>query len=347
MKAAVYAEFRQPINVTEVPDPAAPAHGVVLDVRATGVCRSDWHGWMGHDADIVLPHVPGHEMAGVVAEVGADVQTFRVGDRVTLPFVCGCGSCPQCEAGHQQVCDRQTQPGFTHWGSFAEFVAVHHADENLVRLPESLSFETAASLGCRFATAYRAVVAQGRVSSGDTVAVFGCGGLGLAAVMLAHALGADVIAVDISAAALEQARRFGARHCVQTGKVADVVAEVRRLSHGGVNVSLDALGSHTVFADALASLAKRGRHVQVGLMPGATPPLPIERFIAEELELAGSHGMQAHRYAEMFDLLEQSRLDPGALVSETLTLEQAASLLATENLKLPAGVAVINQFGGP
>ncbi len=345
MKAAVYAEFRQPLEISDVPEPAPPAHGIVLDVQATGVCRSDWHGWMGHDADISLPHVPGHEMAGFVAEVGSDVSRFRRGDRVTLPFVCACGACPRCKAGDQQVCDFQTQPGFTHWGSFAEFVAIHHADENLVRLPDSMDFVTAASLGCRFATAYRAVAAQGRTAAGDTVAVFGCGGVGLAAVMIAHALGAEVIAVDISAAALAEAHKLGAGHCVNAAEIDDVAGEVRGASQGGVNVALDALGSLATFDAAIASLAKRGRHVQVGLMPGLAPPVPIERFIADELELLGSHGMQAHRYAAMFELLDQSNLDPGSLVTERLSLEQAAILLADENLRLPTGVAVIDRFG--
>ena len=158
-----------------------------MRVKATGVCRSDWHGWVGHDKDITLPHVPGHELAGVVEAVGRDVRKWKRGDRVTVPFVCGCGECPQCQAGHQQVCDHQFQPGFTHWGSFAEFVSIHRADLNLVALPESLAFDTAASLGCRFATSFRAVVDQGRTSAGQWVAVHGCGGVGLSAVMIANA----------------------------------------------------------------------------------------------------------------------------------------------------------------
>ncbi|MEM9207794.1 MAG: alcohol dehydrogenase catalytic domain-containing protein [Pseudomonadota bacterium] len=344
MKAAIYAEFQETITVTDVPDPVPPAHGIVLDVRATGVCRSDWHGWMGHDPDITLPHVPGHEMAGVIAEVGTEVSGFRPGDRVTLPFVNACGACPQCAAGHQQVCDRQTQPGFTHWGSFAEFVAVHHADENLVRLPDAMDFVTAASLGCRYATAYRAVVAQGRAGAGETVVVFGCGGVGLAALMIAGALGAETIAVDVSAAALAAARTVGATHCVDATEEGDVVDTVRQLAGGGARVTIDALGSMATFQMAMASLGKRGRHVQVGLMPGLEPPLPVERFIAEELEFVGSHGLQAYRYADMFDLLDRSKLDPGTLVTSRLTLSEGAALLSNAPLKMPAGIAVIDTF---
>ena len=185
-------------------------NGVVIEVKANGICRSDWHGWMGHDPDIHLPHVPGHELAGVIAAVGKNVRRWQVGDHVTLPFVCGCGTCPQCLSGNQQVCDHQFQPGFTHWGSFAQYVAIHYADDNLVRLPEEIDFVTAASLGCRFVTSFRGIVDQGRVSAGQWVAVHGCGGVGLSAIMIASAAGAQVLAVDIDDAKLEFARSIGA-----------------------------------------------------------------------------------------------------------------------------------------
>ena len=133
-------------RVADVDDPTPAPHGVVVAVEATGVCRSDWHAWQGHDDDVVLPHVPGHELAGTVAAVGADVRNWRVGDRVTTPFVTACGTCPECAAGAQQVCRAQTQPGFTGWGSFAELVALDHADVNLVALPEGFSASSAAAL---------------------------------------------------------------------------------------------------------------------------------------------------------------------------------------------------------
>ncbi|NUL07400.1 alcohol dehydrogenase catalytic domain-containing protein, partial [Streptomyces lunaelactis] len=171
MRAVVFEEFGKPLEVREVPDPVAAHDGAVVRVEATGLCRSDWHGWMGHDSGITLPHVPGHELSGVIESVGDDVANWRPGDRVTVPFICACGRCAACARGAQQVCERQEQPGFTHWGSFAEYVPVHHADANLVALPETMSFATAASLGCRFATAFRAVVGQGRVRPGEWVAV--------------------------------------------------------------------------------------------------------------------------------------------------------------------------------
>src|SRR3954463_10848378 len=190
MKALRYDEFKGPLRVVDVPEPAPSPAGVVVRVGATGVCRSDWHGWQGHDPDIVLPHVPGHELAGTIKAVGPDVRNWSVGDRVTVPFVCACGKCEQCVAGDHQVCARQTQPGFTHWGSFAELVALHAADVNLVALPDDLSFSTAAALGCRYSTSYRAVVAQGRIAEGEWLAVYGCGGVGLSPIQIGAALGA-------------------------------------------------------------------------------------------------------------------------------------------------------------
>ena len=158
----MYSGYGVRPSVAEVADPACPADGVVIAVGATGVCRSDWHAWRGHDP-VALPHIGGHEFAGVVAAAGPEVTRWRAGDRVTVPFVCGCGRCEFCLAGEAQVCPRQTQPGFTGPGSFAELVAVHAADANLVALPASVDFVTAACLGCRFATAFRAVTAHGEI----------------------------------------------------------------------------------------------------------------------------------------------------------------------------------------
>jgi len=346
MRAALYESFQGPVRVETVADPVPPRGGVVLGVRATGVCRSDWHGWMGHDADIRLPHVPGHEMAGVIEEVGADVRRWRAGQRVTLPFVCGCGACDQCRGGNHQVCDRQFQPGFTHWGSYAEYVAVDYADVNLVALPEGLDFVTAASLGCRFATSFRAVVSQGRVAPGTWVAVYGCGGVGLSAVMIAAALEAKVVAVDIDAGRLALARSIGAVVAIDAGEYPDVAGAVREATGGGAHVSIDALGSESTAASSIASLRKRGRHVQVGLLAGRDlhPRLPMELVIARELEVAGSHGMQAHAYPAMLEMIEDGRLRPEKLLGETTTLDLAAERLHDPDGFATAGITVIDRF---
>ncbi|WP_439948127.1 alcohol dehydrogenase catalytic domain-containing protein [Streptomyces sp. BBFR109] len=398
MRAVVFERFGEPAEVRDVPRPHPADHGVVVRVEATGLCRSDWHAWQGHDPDVTLPHVPGHELAGVVEEVGPRVTRWRPGDRVTAPFVCACGACPACAAGDQQVCERQTQPGFTHWGSFAQYVALDHADVNLVAVPAGLSFATAASLGCRFATAYRAVVQQGRVAAGEWVAVHGCGGVGLSAVMIAAAAGARVVAVDVSPKALELAERFGATRCIDasatpdatapdptaaapaapdptaaapaapdptaphptapdpttqaptapvpTTPAPDTAAAVREVTGGGAHLSLDALGSPATCAASVNGLRRRGRHVQVGLLPSATgtTPVPMARAIALELEILGSHGMAAHAYPELLRLVAAGALRPDLLVTSTVPLAAAPDALAAMGTAPGAGVTVVEPW---
>ncbi|AJQ96124.1 zinc-dependent alcohol dehydrogenase family protein [Gynuella sunshinyii] len=346
MKAVVYESFSAPPRLMSVPDPVPPPHGVVVKVKATGVCRSDWHGWMGHDPDIRLPHVPGHEFAGVVQAVGSLVQRFKVGDRVTVPFVNACGLCAECQSGNHQVCEKQTQPGFTHWGSFAEYVAVHHADINLVRLPEELDFVTAASLGCRFVTSFRAIVDQGQVSAGQWVAVHGCGGVGLSAIMIAAATGANVIAIDVVESRLELARSLGAVATINSTRVANVVEAIKEMTKGGVHVSLDALGHQQTCVNSILNLRKRGKHIQVGLMLGdqAYPAIPMGKVIADELELIGSHGMQAYRYGAMLEMLQSGKLLPQKLLGRTISLEQSIDVLMTMDRSAVPGVTVVTEF---
>ncbi|SFF22865.1 zinc-binding dehydrogenase [Blastococcus tunisiensis] len=342
MRALLFESFAGPLSVREVPEPAPPAGGVVVRVAASGLCRSDWHAWQGHDPDVVLPHVPGHELAGTVAAVGDGVRRWRAGDRVTVPFVNACGRCTQCAAGEHQVCVRQTQPGFTHWGSLAEFVALDAADVNLVAVPEALDLATAAALGCRYATAFRAVTQVARVRAGEWVAVHGCGGVGLSAVQIAVAAGARVVAVDVSADALELARGLGAEQVVRAAD--DVPAAVHALTSGGAHVSLDALGSPVTCANSVRCLRPRGRHVQVGLLPPGQgrAEVPMERVLALELQVLGSHGMAAHAYPELLGLVAAGRLDPGRLITRELPLDDAPAALAAIGRR--PGIAVVTSF---
>lgn len=346
MRAAIYRAFGGVIGIEQVPDPEPAPGEVVIAVKATGLCRSDWHGWMGHDPDIRLPHVPGHELAGVIEAVGAGVDNWKPGDRVTLPFVCGCGTCPQCDSGNHQVCDHQFQPGFTHWGSFAEYVAIGYADVNLVRLPGELDFVTAASLGCRFVTSFRAIVDRGQVSAGQWVAVHGCGGVGLSAIMIAKSLDANVVAIDIDDKKLAFARSIGADELINASDVDSVAASIRSATGGGVHVSIDALGSAETCANSIDGLRKRGKHIQVGLMVGddRRPNLPMDRVIADELEILGSHGIQAHRYAELLTMIKAGRLRPDKLIGKTISLEEATIELPEMNRFPSTGVTVIDRF---
>jgi alcohol dehydrogenase len=346
MKAAVYETFKGPINIQNVPDPVPTDHGVVIQVKANGICRSDWHGWMGNDPDITLPHVPGHELAGTIEAVGRDVTHWKPGDRVTVPFVGGCGKCPQCASGNQQVCDNQFQPGFTAWGSFAEYVAIDRADINLVGLPDELDFVPAASLGCRFVTSYRAVVDQGKVTGGEWVAVHGCGGVGLSAIMIADALGANVVAVDIKADKLDFARKMGAAAVINAAETEDVVEAVKEITSGGAHVSIDALGSPETCFHSVANLRKRGKHIQVGIFEAGhhDPPVPMGMVMSNELEILGSHGMQAHRYAGMMEMILSGKLPISELIGKRVSLEEGIEELITMDQFSGTGVTVIDEF---
>lgn len=342
VKAVMYQEYGALPLLADQPEPRCPEGGVVISVRATGVCRSDWHAWKGHDP-VSLPHVPGHEFAGVVARVAPGVRHWKSGDRVTVPFVCGCGRCAWCKSGEAQVCAAQTQPGFTGPGSFAEQVAIHGADTNLVRLPESVDFVTAASLGCRFATAFRAVTTHGRIGPGDWLAVHGCGGVGLSAVMIGAALGGRVIAVDVSAAALQRASSAGAEAVLDPSSTADVAAMIRDLTGGGAHVSIDAFGSPELAMASVRSLRRRGRHVQAGLLlgPSSQPPLPMDLVVSQELEIYGTHGMPASDYPAMLSMIAAGTLRPGDLVGQVIGLQDAGAALAAMDHPSVTGMTVV------
>ena len=239
-----------------------------------------------------------------------------VGDRVTVPFVCACGRCEPCR-GRRPAGLRQPDPARLH-----PLGLVRRARRAPPRrrqpgrgCPDELDFATAAGLGCRFATAYRAVVASGRVRPGEWVAVHGCGGVGLSAVMIAVAAGARVVAVDVSPAALELARAARRRRSSSTARRRRRGAQVIELTGGGAHLSLDALGAPgDVRRTRSRGLRPRGRHVQVGLLPAAArrAAVPMELVIARELEMLGSHGMAAHDYPAMLGLIAAGRLRPPA-----------------------------------
>jgi alcohol dehydrogenase len=345
VRAAVLHAFGGPLAVEDVPDPAPAADGAVVAVRATGICRSDWHAWQGHDASVVLPHVGGHELAGEVVAVGREVRSIRAGDRVTVPFCCGCGVCEPCSRGETQVCERDLQPGFTLWGSFAELVALPCADLNLVPLPDALGDVAAAALGCRFMTAWAALRVHARVAEGEWVAVHGCGGVGLSAVMIAVAAGARVVAVDVDPAKLERARELGADAVVDASRD-DAAAAVESLTGGGAHVAVDALGSPDTLAASVLGLRRHGRHLQVGLLLAGDerPPVPMARVISHELTLHGVHGMAVRHYPALLDAVASGALDPGALVGRTLTLDEVGGELSAMGDFATRGLSVVDRF---
>jgi len=344
MRAILYDAFGATPRLTDVPPPEPSAAGVVVRVETTGLCRSDLFGWQGKDKDVVLPHVPGHELVGTIARVGPEVARFAVGQRVTVPFVCACGHCPECDHGQGQVCRNQTQPGFTHWGSFAEDVAIHNADINLIPVSDSVDGGAAALLGCRFATAFHGLTNRANLRPGDTLLVVGCGGVGLSAVMIGVALGARVIGVDITRSALERASAFGAAETVDSTGLSrqEILNAIRRVAPDGVDVSVEALGRAETTATAISALGIRGRHVQIGLL-AEDPRIPMPAVIAKELTLLGSHGMAAHAYPALLDLVAAGRLRPQELIESRIGLADVpAAMKAMHAGTWTGGVTVID-----
>jgi alcohol dehydrogenase len=339
MRAVVFDAVGSPLRVTEVSPPECPPDGAVIEVKATGICRSDWHAWRGHEV-VSMPHIPGHEFSGIVTATGPQVSSFAVGDRVTVPFVNGCGRCDWCRAGQAQVCPYQTQPGFSQAGSFAEQVAIPAADFNLIRLPDAMDFVTAAALGCRFATAFHGLTAQARLKPQEWLAVYGCGGVGLSAIMIAVALGARVVAVDPSLAALARATDLGAEATVVA---TDPLAMLHSITGGGAHSSVDAFGSAATALHSVRSLRARGRHIQVGLMLGddERAPLPWDLVVSRELEVLGSHGMAAREYPPMLAMITDGRLQPQRLIGSVIELEQAGEVLMAMDEPVPATAGIV------
>jgi alcohol dehydrogenase len=347
MRAALFEEFRQPLAVRDVPDPACPRDGVVLAVEACGVCRSDWHAWKGADPDVTPPHVPGHELAGTVLEVGPDCRRFRKGDRVTAPFIIACGDCPDCRGGDPTICAHQFVLGFSAWGAFAQFTAVPHADFNLVHLPEMIGFAEAAAMGCRLTTAFRGIVDRANLRPGEWLAVHGCGGVGLSAIMIAAAIGAQVLAIDVNEDALVLARTLGATKVLNATNSGDVAEDVRVLTDGGAHVSIDALGVTATFHNSIRGLRKLGRHVQIGmpLEQHATPMIPLlETVYSRQISIMGTRGIPASRFPAIFGMIAAGRLDPAKLVTKRIDLAEAGTALASLDRFQGAGVTVIDRF---
>ncbi|MDQ0214516.1 D-arabinose 1-dehydrogenase-like Zn-dependent alcohol dehydrogenase [Oikeobacillus pervagus] len=350
MKAAVVEEFNKPLVVQNFPDPECGPNDVIVQVKANGVCRSDWHAWVG-DWEWIglkpeLPHILGHEFAGIIEEVGANVKRFKKGDRVVIPFSMGCGKCSCCQTGHQNVCENLTIFGFACNGSYAQYTRVPLADVNLVHLPESIDFTAAASLGCRFMTSFHAVADISGVKAGDFFTIYGAGGVGLAATQIANSLGARVIAVDIDDSKLDMAKSLGAFATVNS-KNENPIEAIMEITKGGSDISYDALGIAETCRNAILSLRNRGTHVQVGLTSkeeGGMISLPTDLIVAKELQIKGSLGMQAHRYQALLSMVESGQLHPEKLVSKTIPLEEASSVLESMGQYGTVGSIIIDRF---
>lgn len=349
MRAAVLHEYGEPLEIRDVPPPEPEPDGAVVRVEACGICRSDWHAWQGHgewaDDQVPLGHVLGHEPAGEVIEVGTQVEHVSVGDRVIIPFSLGDGTCQYCRTGRGNVCQRGTALGFDAEapGAFAERVAVPAAEYNLAALPPFLDTTEAAALGCRYVTAFHALTDRAELSAADTLAVHGCGGVGLSIVQLAAALGAHVIAVDPKADARSRASALGASTVVDPSD-RDPVEAVKGHAGGGVDVSVDALGIAETCQNSIACLRPRGIHVQVGLTTDAergSISVPTDRMTRWEYTFVGARGMPPTSYPELFSTLDHLEIDLTALVSQTVSLEDVSDRLDAMSDFATDGIEVV------
>ncbi|MEM8577104.1 MAG: alcohol dehydrogenase catalytic domain-containing protein [Pseudomonadota bacterium] len=345
MRAALITRYRAPLELTSVPDPVCPPDGVVVEVMACGICRSDWHAWTGADPDVTLPHVPRHEFCGTIVEAGADVRGWAKGDRVIAPFILSCGTCGDCRAGHTTICGTQAVPGFTIPGAFAEAIAVPHADANLTRLPAGMAPELAAALGCRVTTAWHALTGRAALRPGEWLGVWGAGGIGLAALMLGRAMGARVAVADVVPAKLALARELGAEVALDVSN-GDGAAQMRAVTGGGVDVAVEALGLPVTTENAMRSCRKLGRMVQVGMPAGdhARMELPWDSLYSGQLAIFGTRGMPAHRYPALLDFLAATGLDLSPMIARRVALSDASAELALFDTAAPPGMAVITDF---
>ena len=343
MRAAVIREYRADLSLETVADPVCEPNGVVVRTLACGICRSDWHGWVGEHARVKLGAIPGHEYCGEVVAVGP-LAKWSVGDRVIAPFILSCGECPECRSGHSTTCRSQRVPGFGEPGSYAEYVSVPNA-HNLVRLPDSLTPELAAGLGCRVTTAWHALTGRAALQAGEWLAVHGTGGIGLSCLILGRALGARVIAVDVVPEKLDHAFSHGAEAVIDA-RDGDVGARIMELTGGGAHVSVEALGIPATVEASLTCLRPLGRHVQVGLPTGhlARMDVNMNAIYMRQLSLFGTRGMPSWRYPSLLSLIETGRVDVRPIVARHVSLSDASAELRAFDGPTSPGVAVITDF---
>lgn len=344
MRAAVVRDFNADLSIETVADPDCPDNGVVLEVASCGVCRSDYHGWVGGHPKIKNGSIMGHEYCGTVVEAGPQAQ-HKVGDRLIAPFILGCGSCPACQTGVSNTCSSQIVPGFGTPGAYAEYVAVPF-DHNLVHLPPSLTPALAAGLGCRVTTAWHALTDRAAVQAGEWVAVHGTGGIGLSALLLAKMLGAQVVVVDIVDEKLEHAVQHGADATVNAAKV-NAAEAIRDITGGGAQVSIEALGIAATTNASVECLATLGRHVHVGMPSGdGMMEINMRAIYAKQLSFYGTRGMPSWKYPTLLDMIERGAVDISPMVAREVSLSDASAELRAMSGPTSPGTAVITDFAG-
>lgn len=330
MKAVRLIEPQHPLQLQNIPIPFIGENDVLVRVKAAGICHTDVHYRAGKSPVHPLPRTLGHEISGIVEQVGNNVTTIKVGDRVCVHYVLSCGTCYYCNSGNEQFCIHGSMIGRYADGGYAEYVSV--PQRNLVPLPDEIPFEQAAILMCSSATALHALH-KSRLQGGETVAVFGIGGLGISAIQLAYTFGAlDVYAIDINPVKLKLAEKYGAIPVNALSN--DPVSEIRSLTNGkGVDIAIEMIGLPQVMKQVVQSLAIMGRAVIVGI---SERPLEIDTYrelLGREAEIIGSNDHLFHELPLLLELVRRGKLKLSDAIAHTIPLDATSINQAMDNLE--------------
>lgn len=334
MKAARLVEIGKPLQLSEIETPTPGPGDVLVRIRAAGICHSDVHYRAGTSGVGPLPQTLGHEVSGVIEEVGENVTGLRPGDRVCLHYLLSCGQCHFCRTGHEQFCPEGKMIGKHVDGGFAEYIAV--PARNAVSLPAEVSFEHGAVLMCSSSTSFHAL-RKSRLQPGETVAVFGAGGLGMSAIQLARTMGAlQVYAVDINEKKLALAESFGA--VPVNASQGDPVETIRSLTGGrGVDVAIEVIGLRQTMEQAVRCLAVLGRAALAGI---SDRPFEIDSYrdlLGREAEVIGCSDHTLRELEILVEYVRQGRLNLDHVVARSVPLEAGA---------INAAMDALEQFGG-
>jgi 6-hydroxycyclohex-1-ene-1-carbonyl-CoA dehydrogenase len=320
VRAAVFHGAESGLSIEEVPTPSPVPGEALVRVAGCGMCHTDLH-YLDHGVPTFKPPpiILGHEAAGTVAAVGERVTDWSEGDRVLIPAVLSCGRCRFCRMGRENLCERLEMLGNHIDGAYAEYVAVNASE--LVAVPEEIPLDKASVIADAVSTPYHAVKHRGRVRTGDTVAVVGCGGVGLNIVQCAAAAGGRVIAIDLNEERLEIARTLGAEETINPEGVDRLDKHVRKLTGGGVDVAFEAIGQPVTVEMAFSLLRKGARLCVIGFSHEPAT-IPVGKLMFFELEMVGSLGCGGGDYPEIVELVRQGKLQLDPVVSGTIPLEE-------------------------
>jgi len=340
MKAVRLVKIGQPLEMHDVPVPEVRPQDVLVKVKAAGICHSDAHYRAGISPVRPLPMTLGHEVSGVVEQVGETVAGLQPGDRVCLHYMVTCGKCKYCNMGSEQFCESGSMIGKYQPGGYAEYICL--PARSVFKLPEEIPFEQAAIMMCSSATSYHAL-RKARLNAGETLAVFGVGGLGMSAVQLAYAMGAlRVFGVDINPGKLALAEQYGAVP-INAGQV-EAVEEIKRQTQGkGVDVALELIGLPITMRQAIDCVGVFGRIALVGINEKTIEIDPYAELLGREAEIIGVSDHLASEIPILIGFVRFGKLDLSKVISHTIPLEGDAineSLDQLDAYTLPGRVVI-------